>query len=285
MIHIISTRVVLAALFTLTNMLFVTQILAADSKVDYQIQGAVYEWYGRLDLPSEPALVLDKSASKIALLSNQGAHHLMSIDILAMHKPYVEIEVELEFLPKPDQVGQEIVGRYIIQKLFINPQTAQVTQSEIVKNEVDSFTSKYRPSSNANLIRSFVYKWTRSLDRSSESKSADKLLLNAFALNTPFLSEESNDSVTGYLAQLAKLDSINSHRAIKYLKITPTAEPNSFAVEYQYKWNLINKDNEPELAQIAVDIQLVVKDGRVFVQHYKAKYLPPVTDLGAEIRC
>ncbi|MGB0895148.1 MAG: hypothetical protein ACPGUD_12140 [Parashewanella sp.] len=262
----------------------VAQVQAVETKIDYQLQGAVYQWFGLLD-QSNQAITTKNSQKVIKHLNQKGAHHLLSITTVDRYPSTTEVEVELEFLPKPSRADEEIHGHYVIQTLLINPVTGEVSRSDILQNDIDDFTSRFRSSSDNNLIKGFLYHWTQLLDNASVANTDQPLQVKNVTTNTRFNSEERNLSVQDYIAQLQTLNAQSSRRAIKYLKITPAQAPHTFTVDYQYQWNLVNQDGEPELAQIGVTIKVMVKNGQVLVQEYKANYLPPVTDLGAEIRC
>ncbi|MCL1076695.1 hypothetical protein D5R81_05115 [Parashewanella spongiae] len=257
---------------------FVPTTYAATTKLDYQLQGAVYSWYGQLDITPQKK-------------GKNGAHHILSITPLRMKNGLTEVEVELEYLPQ--KIGSdEIVGHYQIQKILINPVNAQVKNTEVVLDEVDDFTSRYRSSSDTNLIRAFVYRWSQLLDNASTSKQVNpKQWQKQFSSKSTFNPEESGlKSIPNYLAYLSTLQMKNSRHEIKNLNIraqSNSLQDNStrYSVEFEYQWKGINSYDENELAQVGINIELEIKNGQIIIHRYKANYLPPVTDLGAEIRC
>ncbi|MBE8168439.1 MAG: hypothetical protein HAW66_08750 [Shewanella sp.] len=249
---------------------------AVENKLDYQLQSSVYAWYGQLDIAQQKN-------------NKNGAHHLLSITPLGEKDGLTEVEVELEYLPKKNEGTEstEITGHYQIQKILINPITAQVNNTEMVLDEVDDFTSRYRSSSDSNLIRAFIYRWSQLLDNTSIGQSANsKLWQQLFAVKAIFTPEESQiNSLTEYLSNLSSLKMKSSRHEIKNLSIRAQELENHYNIDFEYQWKIINQYGENELAQLGVEIEVEIKNGQVIIHLYKAKYLPPVTDLGAEIRC
>ncbi|WP_428775359.1 hypothetical protein, partial [Vibrio sp.] len=92
-------------------------------------------------------------------------------------------------------------------------------------------------------------------------------------------------NVEEYFSFLHNQQYKNSRRIIKAFRIQPVAETGQFKVNVEYQWTVINRDNETELAGIGFTMMVTFHQGQLKVTRYHAKYLPPVTDLGAEIRC
>ncbi|MBM7073854.1 hypothetical protein JQC92_17745 [Shewanella sp. 202IG2-18] len=271
-------------------LLFTTTFLAsaADKPLDYQLQGKVYQWYGFLDqsrhvIPDSTSVDFGeyKNAERTA-----GAHHILTITPEVKENGKQIIEVELEYLSKPD-LGRAMVGQYVIQSLTLDLKTNQIIVSKTELNEFDNFESNYRSASQSNLIKAFIYEWTDHIDKLSEGKSiSNAALLKAFGVNTKFSSEESRISnVKQYLSEIAKQGYKQSRRAIKNLNIQPSEDHQIYTASFQYVWNALNHDGENELAQMGLELEVKFVDGKLKIVSYKAKFLPPVTDLGAEIRC
>ncbi|RYV00663.1 hypothetical protein SOPP22_17815 [Shewanella sp. OPT22] len=273
-----------------SSLLFITTFLvsAADKPIDYQLQGKVYQWYGFLDqsqyvIPDSTSVDYGeyKNADRTA-----GAHHILTITPEANDNGKQIIEVELEYLSKPNS-GKTVVGQYVIQSLSLDLKTNKITASKTELNEFDNFESNYRSASQSNLIKAFIYEWTDHTDKLSEGKSVSTtVLLKAFGANTTFSPEESRISnAKQYLSVIAKQGYKQSRRAIKNLNIQPHEDHQTYTASFQYVWNALNHNGENELAQMGLELEIKFVDGKVHIVSYKAKYLPPVTDLGAEIRC
>ncbi len=261
---------------------------AADKPMDYLLQGKVYQWYGNIDQPNYVVpnkMDIDFKEYKHANRS-AGAHHILGITPKAINNGKQVIEVELEYLAKPKS-GKEITGQYVVQQLVLDVNNNNVISSKTMLNEYDDFTSNYRDSSNPNLIRAFIYEWTNHIDELSEGKlSDDKNLLAAFRASTVFSAEEKGvDDAEQYFRKVSKQDYKTSRRAIKNLNIQFDKKTRIYSANFEYVWNALNHDGENELAQMGVELEIEFINGKIYIRSYKAKYLPPVTDLGAEIRC
>ena len=261
--------------------------LANNSVIDYQLQSTVYHWYGVLDKPELP--IPTSADVDLKEYQNQqrvaGAHHILTITPVSQKNDTQIVEVELEFLPK-DMSKTQVIGQYVIQQLTIDTQLQQVTASKTELNEFDDFNSNYRDAGNLNLIKSFVFGWTQTLDKLSEGKPVSTRLVNRFAAKSEFSAEENAaENPAQYIAIIKKQDYLQSRRAIKNLNIRRVKGSNAYTVSYQYVWNATNHDNESELAQVGIELKITIENGEIKIESYQAKYLPPVTDLGAEIRC
>ena len=261
--------------------------LADASITDYQLQSTIYDWYGKLDKPE-----LNLPASATVDLKEYpngqrtaGAHHILSITPTSRSNGKQSVEVELEFLAH-DSTKAEVVGQYVIQNLLIDAKNQRVVSSKTELNEFDDFTSNYRDAGDLNLIKSLVFGWTHILDKLSEGQIVSTKLLEKFASESGFSAEESTAVNPQQYLEIVKTQNYKqSRRAIKNLNIRQSDDNSTYLVSYQYVWNASNHDNENELAQVGIELQVSIVNGKVKIQSYKAKYLPPVTDLGAEIRC
>ncbi|WP_133406622.1 hypothetical protein [Parashewanella tropica] len=279
-------------LLTVCLLLTLTPTLnAAEKRIDYPLNSAVYQWYGFLDSRN---LTKEKQAQypnvdfqelKDAKVI-QGAHHLLSIVPIKQDNKIAEVEVELEFLPKITDTN-EVYGYYLIQTLKLDKQSGKILSSKTLTNEKDDFTSKFRSASAPNLIKAFIYQWTQHLDNLSVNQPNSHISWNKhFTANTKFNAEEaSTSSLADYFNLLANTKAKTSRRAIRNLNIKPISGTDQFQIDFEYQWSLLNQYDEDELAQLGVNLVVSIENGVVIVHEYKAKYLPPVTDLGAEIRC
>ncbi|RLV58785.1 hypothetical protein D5018_15405 [Parashewanella curva] len=279
--------------FTLITICFLltSTLNAAEKRIDYPLSSAIYQWYGFLDSQN---LGKEKQAqypnvdfqelkdAKVIL----GAHHLLSIVPVKQNSKTAEVEVELEFLPKVAN-SSEVYGYYLIQTLKLDKESGKVLSSKTVTNEKDDFTSKFRSASEPNLIKAFIYQWTQNLDNLSVNQPNSHIPWNKhFTANTKFKAEETSaSSLASYFNLLANTKAKTSRRAIRNLNIKSISGTNQFQIDFEYQWSLLNQYDENELAQLGVTLVVSIKNGVVIVYEYKAKYLPPVTDLGAEIRC
>ncbi|NMH66439.1 hypothetical protein [Shewanella salipaludis] len=258
--------------------------IAADEPVDYSLHGAIYAWYGQLDLGTTPEQLITKDSQLDFAEYPQGkptvgAHHILSIEPLPSEDGLRRVEVTLEYLPwDPDNL--EGNGHYLIQELSLTQDTLLVRSSQTTLDEVDDFISSYREASDHNLIRALIYRWTQTLD--NPGRNSLQAMLSA---NASFQSPEAGiDEPAAYLAWLQAREDKQSRRVIKNLAITPLA-PQEYQAQFEYQWTAINPQGETELAQVAVELRLRVHNGIAIITGYRERYLPPVTDLGAEIRC
>ncbi|MCG9738430.1 hypothetical protein L1D32_09715 [Shewanella insulae] len=254
------------------------------AEVDYGLEANVYLWYANLDMGQADKRLAPQSdlvdyAEYAGSLPSQGAHHLMSITPIARSQEGVEVEVETEFqLASPNDGETEVRGQYVVQRLSLDNQ-GLVRSSVTLVNEYDDFTSRYRPAVEINLVRAALYDWTESLD-----KLDDNRLLSLLGKDAGFIGpEDPTQSPSQYLAYLHSLNHSDSRRAIKNYSLTP--EAGQYRLSFEYQWTAINSDGEIELARIGVTMLIAVTPEGAKVLLYRAEYLPPVTDLGAEVRC
>lgn len=282
------TSPTLAKLLILVSFLDYSLLASANSSVsDYQLQSTIYHWYGLLDKPelNLPAAVkLDLGEYK----GNQrvaGAHHILSLTPISHMNGKTKVKIELEFLPKLTDTS-EVIGQYVIQQLTIDTTNKQILSSETKVNEVDDFSSNYREAGDFNLIKSFVYGWTHTLDKLSEGKTVSTEVVKKFTSQVEFTAEEAAAETPAQYIKLVKTQNYQqSRRAVKNLNIRKQKQSDQYRISYQYVWNATNHDNENELAQVGVELTISIVNGEVQILRYQAEYLPPVTDLGAEIRC
>lgn len=300
---------------------------AAEFIKDYLINAQVYTWYGELDASQqwhekypnakvdlkEYAQELPQGLSQGGPLEQAhwqaGAHHILDISPLPESAPgFTQVRVTVEFYPQAD--NDEPVQGYYLQQLLsfeqqnpssspsLNPSfSPRLSKVETEFIEQDDFGSRFISSSDTNLIRGFLYRWTQGLDE----PETDNLSLWLSPEAKLALAEAQITSIVDYQVYLSGLGLTQSRRAIKNLQIQPvsaakaiSAEQDSiegrhsrveYRVEFEYQWSALNGEGEIEMANIGVVIYLHVQHGRVQVKGYQEQYLAPKTDLGAEIRC
>ncbi|QQX79489.1 hypothetical protein JK628_18470 [Shewanella sp. KX20019] len=282
------------AIYLLLTLLFVnvsTFANADEQRKNYALNGAIYQWYGQLDrgiLPTD--LVSKSSIDQPSLFDSSyyqngqivaGAHHLLQITPITKDSQHTQVEVTFEFYHY-DEEQTRVTGRYVIQSLTLENDNLSLVSSQNITNELDDFESKYIPSSDNNLIRSLVYRWTNSLDKPGSVNI--KQLITASA---PFKAAETSvASAKQYPLYLASLNFSDSRRVIKNLQISKQViAQGRYSVSYEYQWTAINAEGELELAQVGVNLSVDVANGIAVISDFWEEYLPPVTDLGAEIRC
>ena len=262
------------------------------AEVDYGLEASVYLWYASLDMGQAdkrlaPQRDLVDHAEYAGNQPGNGAHHLMSINLISRSQDGIEVEVETEFQltspnlspnPATGEGETEVQGQYVVQRLSLDSQ-GLVRSSVTLVNEYDDFTSRYRPAAEINLVRAALYRWTESLD-----KLDDVTLLGLLAKDASFTGPEyASQTPSQYLAYLHSLNHSNSRRVIKNYSLTP--EDGQYRLSFEYQWTATNSDGDVELARVGVTMLLVVTPEGAKVMLYRAEYLPPVTDLGAEVRC
>lgn len=268
----------------MTLAVVVTTPSAEAAEVDYDLEANVYLWYANLDMGQADKRLAPESdlvdyAEYAGSLPSQGAHHLMSITPIAYSQEGMEVEVETEFQLASQISGDtEVRGQYLVQRLLLDNR-GLVRSSVTLVNEYDDFTSRYRPAAEVNLVRAALYRWTDSLD-----KLDDASLLSLLGKEASFIGpEDPNHSPSQYLAFLYSLNHSDSRRVIKNYSLTPEAE--QYRLSFEYQWTATNSEGEIELARVGVTMLLTVTPEGAKVVVYRAQYLPPVTDLGAEVRC
>lgn len=261
------------------------QSQAAEQEIDYNLYGALYAWYGQLDLGTVPTSLATQEheldftqypgGNPVA-----GSHHILNIAPQSSQDGLTQVEVTLEYQEfNPDNAEGQ--GHYLIQELSLIPGDWLISASKTVLDETDDFSSNYRPSSDTNLIRALIYRWTQVLDSPKQQSL------------TPFLAKEASfvsaerqiKTPEQYLNWLLQQDYLSSRRAIKNWAIKATDSPGEYSVVLEYQWTAVNRQGETELAQLEVKVLIQVKDGVASILDYREAYLPPVTDVGAEIRC
>ncbi len=276
-------RLLLMGLLMMLGGIVITSSAAA-AEVDYGLEANVYLWYANLDMGQADKRLAPESdlvdyAEYAGSLPSQGAHHLMSITPIARSQEGVEVEVETEFqLASPTEGESEVKGQYVVQRLSLDNR-GLVRSSVTLVNEYDDFTSRYRPAAEINLVRAALYRWTESLDRLD-----DVTLLDLLAKDASFTGpEDASQTPSQYLAYLHSLNHSDSRRVIKNYSLTP--EAGQYRLSFEYQWTATNSEGEVELARVGVTMLLAVTPEGAKVVLYRAEYLPPVTDLGAEVRC
>jgi hypothetical protein len=292
---------------------------AAELIKDYLINAQVYTWYGELDASQQwrekyPNAKVDLKEYAPELIRGQsqgepleqahwqaGAHHILDISPLPESAPLLtQVRVTVEFYPQANN-DEPVQGYYLQQLLSFEQQNPSSSPSlskvETESIEQDDFSSRFIASSDTNLIRGFLYRWTQGLDE----PETDNLSLWLSPEAKLALAEAQITSIADYQAYLGGLGLTQSRRAIKNLQIQPMSEEKAisaeqdsiegrhsrmeYRVEFEYQWSAINGEGETEMANIGVVIYLHVQQGRVQVKGYQEQYLAPKTDLGAEIRC
>ncbi|WP_372871485.1 hypothetical protein [Shewanella sp.] len=262
--------------------------VAFSAERDYVINAFVYNWYGKLDTGRLPTDMMTADAS-IALpeigdttpqsLAHVGAHHILSIKTQSLDEALLPVDVTLEYLPL-SATGLSR-GHYLEVRLYLEPGQLTLSRLETLVHEEDDFDSNYRSASELNLIRAMIFNWTAQLD--NPDTQCD--ICPQIGVTTFEGAERGAKNANAYLAKLSTLGHSQSRREIKNLIITPATQPNNYSVSFEYQWRATNTASEQELAQIAVQMQVIIENGTARVMEYHESYLPPVTDLGAEIRC
>jgi hypothetical protein len=288
---------------------------------DYLINAQVYTYYGELDASQQwrekyPNAKVDlqeyaqenskgRSPSQPQAHWQAGAHHILDISPLPENTPLLtQVRITVEFYPQAN--NDEPVQGYYLQQLLsfehhnhssspslnssLNLSLSKV-ETEFI--EQDDFGSRFIASSDTNLIRGLLYRWTQGLDE----PDTDNLSLWLSPEAKLALAEKEITSIVGYQAYLAGLGLTQSRRAIKNLQIQAVSEEGvisveqegiegrDYRVEFEYQWSALNGEGETEMANIGVVIHLHIQQGKVRINRYQEQYLPPKTDLGAEIRC
>lgn len=188
--------------------------------------------------------------------------------------------MSLEFLPPSP--GDMTRGHYLEVTMHFDAAMALTALTTEV-HEQDDFDSRFRPSAESNLIRALIYRWTAQLDSPGTLHPQG---LPPFTKTASFIAPEKGiNNPAAYLNHLNSLQLKSSRREIKNLILQSGAEPGEYQVSFEYQWRAQNARGEEELSQIQVDMTLVVTDGQAVISAYRERFLPPVTDLGAEIRC
>ena len=261
---------------------------AEENGRDYAINAAVYQWYGKLDQGQIPTTLTNANAEislpEYAQSSAGGAHHLLSVtpedsDENRHDSRQQRVAVTLEFLPRSN--SGETRGHYLEAELVFDSQTLKLSALTPQVHEIDDFDSNYRSASETNLIKALVFRWTEQLDNPATITPVTKQIGTQ-----GFVAAEKGPADTaGYLGFLQSLHYVRSRREIKNFNLQPSEQPGMYRVGFEYQWRAWNAEGEEELAQIEVQMTVLIEDGEAQVQEYRETYLPPVTDLGAEIRC
>ncbi|WP_428617411.1 hypothetical protein [Shewanella sp.] len=276
----------LMALLMMLGAIFIPPRTQA-AEVDYGLEADVYLWYASLDMAQyQQRLAKDVGLVDLAEYAGAeirgGAHHIMSITPIAQSQDGSEVEVEIEFLlasAMEIKAHSEVRGQYVVQRLNLD-NLGLVRSSVTLVNEYDDFTSRYRAAAPNNQIRAALYAWTQSLDSLDGAR-----LFSLMATDASFSGPEDPSQTLGqYLAYLKRLEHSDSRRVIKNLTLTPETA-GIYRLNFEYQWTATNNQGEVELAQVGVVMLLSVSQQGVKVHLYRAQYLPPVTDLGAEVRC
>lgn len=270
-------------------------LLAAEPLKDYRLEAAVYQWYGALDSGTAPAS--GEQAVAVTLPEYQGtqgggAHHILAITPLPAATPLpattpaardgspLQASVSLEFLPPSP--GDMTRGHYLEVTLSFDAAMALTAHSTEV-HEQDDFDSRFRPSADTNLIRALIYRWTAQLDApGTRYPNALPPFTNGASFITP---ERGINTAEAYLSYLENLQHQSSRREIKNLILQSSVQPGEYQVSFEYQWRAQNARGEEELSQLQVDMTLILQDGQAKISAYRERFLPPVTDLGAEVRC
>lgn len=257
---------------------------AGEAIIDYPLQSAIYQWYGKLDSGITPRELMPEPqqidfAEYPLALPSRSAHHILNIKTIRAETNVSEVEVTAEFQTWQANVTDN-AGHYLMQTLIINA-NGQVLSSQTKLDETDDFMSRYREASDTNLLRALLYRWTHTLDMASPA-GLNTMLTSDALFSGP---EPQMTNASQYLHYLRTLNHNNSRRVIKNLNIRPGSAAGAYQVDFEYQWTAINMDGDTEQALIGISMRVVVANGEALVQFYQARYLPPVTDLGAEIRC
>lgn len=260
-------------------------VSASDAVTDYRLQSAVYQWYGQLDLGQAPQHLM-QSPTRIdfaeypGAIPVVGAHHILTITPMEVTDETARIEVELEYQPWMADATKS-TGHYIIQTLTLNGTNGHLIASETLVNEKDDFISTYREASDLNLIRSLIFRWTHALDSPN-----GEALTTMLSHDARFRSPEPGDlGPVSYLDYLGSLQHSVSRRVIKNLNINASDDTGTYHIDFEYQWSATNLQGVTELAQIGISMLVAIEDGKAVIHQYHSQYLPPVTDLGAEVRC
>ncbi|WP_338589709.1 hypothetical protein VXM60_16085 [Shewanella khirikhana] len=282
------SRLYLSLLFLPLLCLISVAHAAEENGRDYAINAAVYQWYGKLDQGQIPATLTNTNAEislpEYAQSPAGGAHHLLSVTLEdSDENPYdsrqQRVAVTLEFLPRSN--SGETRGHYLEAELVFDSQTLKLSSLTPQVHEIDDFDSRYRSASETNLIKALVFRWTEQLDNPATITPVAKQI----GTQNFVAAEKGQADAAGYLGFLQSLHYVRSRREIKNLNLQPSEQPGMYRVGFEYQWRAWNAEGEEELAQIEVQMTVVIEHSEAQVLEYRETYLPPVTDLGAEIRC
>lgn len=269
-------------------------LYAAEPLKDYRLEAAVYQWYGMLDSGKTSSFSGQQLAVTLPEYQDAqggGAHHILGITPLlvdtsqptgsqANSDSAIQASVSLEFLPPSP--GDMTRGHYLEVTMHFDAAMALTALTTEV-HEQDDFDSRFHPSADSNLIRALIYRWTAQLDSPGTLHPQG---LPPFTKTASFIAPEKGiNNPAAYLNYLNSLQLQSSRREIKNLILQSGAEPGEYQVSFEYQWRAQNARGEEELSQIQVDMTLIVTDGQAVIAAYRERFLPPVTDLGAEIRC
>lgn len=288
----------LVCLVILSHVPFIA--FAQTPKKDYVLYGAIYAWYGQLDMlgVSERDVLIEKGINDFSYLKTEqglpGAHHILNINLLDDNAHQMQAEVTLDYyypVSSQDSAHQgqtrgALPARYLVQRLTLEKDPLRVIDSHNIINELDDYPSRFIPSAERNLIRALLYQWTDLLDH-PEGANVHAAIDEWIDINANFQGAELNViEPHQYFFLLEALGHSFSRREIKNVRIIPLAnEASTYQVLFEYQWTVLNSFGEQELAQIGVSLKVNIVDTRAVIQEYEEVYLPPVTDLGAEIRC
>lgn len=291
---------------------------AQEQQKDYALYSAIYSWYGQLDLGVAPnniastSLSFDKGEYDLSYRSNtpiekcnpegitpkevatMGAHHVLDIVKVSEDNVSINVEVTLEYYYQVSSilsVAQKepitaVPARYLVQALTLEKASLNVINSRNIINELDDYPSRFIPSAERNLIRALLYQWTDLLDHPDLPRSQDHIDLLVEANSDFQAAELDTTDPYQYLLLLEALGHSQSRREIKNVRIIQLdSQDGQYQVTFEYQWAVINSFGEPALAQIGVKIRINIVDNKAIIHTYEEQYLPPVTDLGAEIRC
>ncbi|WP_298770154.1 hypothetical protein [uncultured Shewanella sp.] len=275
-------------------------VFAQTPKKDYVLYSAVYAWYGQLDIAGIPEqdVLIGKGVNDFSYLQTEqglsGAHHILNINLLDDNEHQMQVEVTLDYYYQVSsqdtayqgQSSAALPARYLVQRLILEKDPLGVIDSHNVINELDAYPSRFIPSAERNLIRGLLYQWTDLLDH-PEEVNVHAAIDEWVDINANFQGAELNViEPHHYFFLLEALGHRFSRREIKNVRIIPLEnEASTYQVHFEYQWMVLNSFGEKELAQIGVRLKVKIVDKRAVIKEYEEVYLPPVTDLGAEIRC
>ena len=260
-------------------------VSASDAVTDYRLQSAVYQWYGQLDRGKAPQHLIQAPAridfaEYPGAIPVIGAHHILTITPMEVADDIARIEVELEYQPWMADTTRS-AGQYMIQALTLDGTSGHLLASETLVNEKDDFISTYREASDLNLIHSLIFRWTQALDTPN-----GEALTTMLSDDARFRSPEPGDlGPVSYLDYLGSLQHSISRRVIKNLNIDASDDTGAYHIDFEYQWSASNIQGVTELAQVGITMLVAIEDGKAVIRQYHSQYLPPVTDLGAEVRC
>mgnify|MGYP000117595325 FL=1 len=251
----------------------------AKSTEDYDVLAAVYGLFAQLDA-GDP--LNEEFYWLVNQESVQHAHHVLKTTVQHVDASSVKVAVsfEYQFLIPSEKASP---ARYLEQVIVFTKNALglpdKVVSIQTLVDETDNFNSVFIPSKDQNLIRSLLYDWTYRINEPGQWS------LNHLAPNPDTFTSAEPDvfGTDTYLQALKKLNYVSSRRTIQNLVIKPMDD--AYLVSFEYIWHGQPQEGIEELARQSQKWKVEIQKDRAVVVEFEEKYLTPVTDLGAEIRC